>query len=120
MPGTLGQIGRRLQVRSGGPTAAEHGEPSSSCARGRVESAAPAGTGLSASAGQTDGVDSSTLLMTSTLLRRVLPVCLALCIRQGSAAEQAPQLGVSLLTLTNPFFRDLGEAMKDEAAKGGL
>jgi ribose transport system substrate-binding protein len=30
-----------------------------------------------------------------------------------------PQIGVSLLTLTNPFFRDLGDAMKEEAAKHG-
>jgi ribose transport system substrate-binding protein len=42
--------------------------------------------------------------------------------RPSSAAEPARrrQIGVSLLTLANPFFRDLGDAMKDEAAKDGL
>lgn len=35
-------------------------------------------------------------------------------------AAPKPQIGVSLLTLTNPFFRDLGEAMKTEAAQHGL
>jgi ribose transport system substrate-binding protein len=37
------------------------------------------------------------------------------------APAQAPKkkvtIGVSLLTMTNPFFQELGEAMKDEAAK---
>lgn len=37
-----------------------------------------------------------------------------------TAAADRPQIGVSLLTLTNPFFRDLGEAMRAEAAKHGL
>jgi len=37
-----------------------------------------------------------------------------------AAPGKKPQIGVSLLTLTNPFFRDLGEAMKDEAAKHGM
>jgi ribose transport system substrate-binding protein len=38
------------------------------------------------------------------------------------AAEKKPKgvIGVSLLTMTNPFFRDLGNAMKDEAAKHGM
>lgn len=36
------------------------------------------------------------------------------------AAEGKPQIAVSLLTLTNPFFRDLGDAMKEEARKHGL
>lgn len=37
-------------------------------------------------------------------------------------AQQKPKatIGVSLLTLTNPFFVDLGNAMKDEAAKNGM
>jgi ribose transport system substrate-binding protein len=30
-----------------------------------------------------------------------------------------PVIGVSLLTLTNPFFKDIADAMKEEAAKGG-
>lgn len=38
----------------------------------------------------------------------------------GFAAEKRPQIGVSLLTLTNPFFRDLGEAMKTEADRFGM
>lgn len=46
-------------------------------------------------------------------------------ISAGFLAEAAPgkpkaTIGVSLLTLTNPFFRDLGEAMKAEAAKHGM
>jgi ribose transport system substrate-binding protein len=35
----------------------------------------------------------------------------------GAPAKKKPTIGVSLLTMTNPFFRDLGDAMKDEAAK---
>jgi ribose transport system substrate-binding protein len=34
--------------------------------------------------------------------------------------KSKPVIGVSLLTMTNPFFRDLGEAMKVEAAKHGM
>ncbi len=36
------------------------------------------------------------------------------------AAERKARIGVSLLTLTNPFFRDLGAAMKEEAARHGM
>jgi len=36
------------------------------------------------------------------------------------AAERKPQIAVSLLTLTNPFFRDLGDAIKEEAGKHGF
>jgi ribose transport system substrate-binding protein len=36
------------------------------------------------------------------------------------AAERKPQIAVSLLTLTNPFFRDLGDAIKQEAGKHGF
>lgn len=35
-------------------------------------------------------------------------------------AGNKPQIGVSLLTLTNPFFRDLGMAITEEAAKHGM
>lgn len=35
-------------------------------------------------------------------------------------AANKPQIGVSLLTLTNPFFRDLGAALTEEAAKSGF
>ena len=35
-------------------------------------------------------------------------------------AKPRPVIGVSLLTLTNPFFLELGEAMKQEAAKHGM
>ncbi|HXI53792.1 MAG TPA: substrate-binding domain-containing protein [Candidatus Saccharimonadales bacterium] len=58
--------------------------------------------------------------MTSSLVRGLLALCLALSAFPGRAADKTPQLGVSLLTLTNPFFRDLGDAMKDEAAKHRL
>jgi ribose transport system substrate-binding protein len=37
-----------------------------------------------------------------------------------TAPAKKVQIGVSLLTLTNPFFRDLGDAMKDEAAKHNM
>lgn len=37
-----------------------------------------------------------------------------------NAADKKPLIGVSLLTLANPFFRDLGDAMKEEAAKHGM
>jgi len=37
-----------------------------------------------------------------------------------AAPAKKAEIGVSLLTLTNPFFRDLGEAMKDEAARYGM
>lgn len=39
---------------------------------------------------------------------------------EAVGAERRPRIGVSLLTLTNPFFRDLGDAMVDEAARHGL
>jgi ribose transport system substrate-binding protein len=35
-------------------------------------------------------------------------------------AQEKMRIGVSLLTMTNPFFRDLGEAMRDEAAKHNM
>jgi len=37
-----------------------------------------------------------------------------------AADKKKTVIGVSLLTMTNPFFRDLGEAMKVEAAKHGM
>src|SRR5881394_391370 len=58
--------------------------------------------------------------MISSLVRGLIALCLALAVFPGRAADKTPQLGVSLLTLTNPFFRDLGDAMKDEAAKHRL
>ena len=38
------------------------------------------------------------------------------------AAEKKPKatIGVSLFTMTNPFFRDLGEAMREEGARNGM
>ncbi|MEY2407333.1 MAG: ribose transport system substrate-binding protein [Verrucomicrobiota bacterium] len=38
------------------------------------------------------------------------------------AADKKPKavIGISLLTMANPFFRDLGEAMKAEAARNGM
>jgi ribose transport system substrate-binding protein len=37
----------------------------------------------------------------------------------GSTPASRPLIGVSLLTLTNPFFKDLGNAIKEEAGKHG-
>jgi len=47
---------------------------------------------------------------------------LTLGLGSPAAAQAAakPKLGVSLLTLTNPFFRDMGEAIQSEAAKHGM
>jgi len=45
---------------------------------------------------------------------------LLLTLPSSAAETKKSQIGVSLLTLANPFFRDLGEAMKDEAAKHGM
>ncbi len=41
------------------------------------------------------------------------------CFLPASSVAQRKKavIGVSLLTMTNPFFRELGDAMKDEAAK---
>lgn len=56
-------------------------------------------------------------------MRKLLPLLAILCcsLAPVPAAAQAPKkkvtIGVSLLTMTNPFFQELGEAMKDEAAK---
>ena len=35
-------------------------------------------------------------------------------------ADKKPLIGVSLLTLTNPFFKDLGDGITDEAKKNGM
>ncbi|MCC6232509.1 MAG: substrate-binding domain-containing protein [Verrucomicrobiales bacterium] len=63
--------------------------------------------------------------MHSPVSRRALVALplLAACLMLGTslpAADQKSRIGVSLLTLTNPFFRDLGEAMRTEAAKHGM
>ncbi len=52
----------------------------------------------------------------------LLAVLCAALLPHALAAEKKPRaiIGVSLLTMTNPFFRDLGEAMKAEAAKHGM
>jgi ribose transport system substrate-binding protein len=48
-------------------------------------------------------------------------VLLGLCLVTSAAEKKSKvTIGVSLLTMTNPFFRDLGNAMKDEAAKHGM
>lgn len=56
------------------------------------------------------------------LTRRQFVSAVALASASGSlfAAEKKSQIAVSLLTLANPFFRDLGDAMKEEAAKHGM
>src|SRR5437868_6112300 len=48
--------------------------------------------------------------------------CGPICIFSSGAAEKKAKavIGVSLLTMTNPFFRDLGEAMRSEAALHGM
>ncbi|MEK7728535.1 MAG: substrate-binding domain-containing protein [candidate division KSB1 bacterium] len=38
---------------------------------------------------------------------------------ESSTASNRPVIGVSLLTLTNPFFKELGNAVKEEAEKHG-
>lgn len=47
----------------------------------------------------------------------VLILCCLLPSSIPAQAKKKPTIGVSLLTMTNPFFRELGDAMKDEAAK---
>ena len=45
------------------------------------------------------------------------------CLPHSSIAAEAKKkatIGVSLLTMTNPFFRELGDAMKEEAAKNNM
>ncbi len=60
------------------------------------------------------------------LFRRWIGIGCAVGLGVGSgvpgsgAAERKGRIGVSLLTLTNPFFRDLGDAMKAEAARAGM
>lgn len=49
----------------------------------------------------------------------VLGSCLATPPLVAAEAKKT-RVGVSLLTLTNPFFRDLGEAMREEGAKHGF
>jgi ribose transport system substrate-binding protein len=59
-----------------------------------------------------------TKLMVSLAL---LTACCANFCSVGLAAEKKKTtIGVSLLTMTNPFFRDLGEAMREEGAKHGM
>ncbi|MCB9504459.1 MAG: substrate-binding domain-containing protein, partial [Deferribacteres bacterium] len=37
----------------------------------------------------------------------------------GVSESNRPVIGVSLLTMTNPFFKDMGTAIKEEAEKNG-
>src|SRR5256885_692278 len=52
----------------------------------------------------------------------IFSFALAALLSSAISAEKKPKavVGVSLLTMTNPFFRDLGEAMKKEAARHGM
>ncbi len=61
-------------------------------------------------------------MRTRVLLAGALFCGLLLPAPSGPAADKKPKatIGVSLLTLTNPFFKDLGDALKDEAAKHGM
>src|SRR5687768_1538784 len=57
------------------------------------------------------------------LLAVLVIACATPAPARGAADKPArpkPVIGVSLLTLTNPFFLELGEAMKEEAAKHGM
>lgn len=56
-------------------------------------------------------------------MKTILAITLTLAVMLPAGAQtKKPKaiIGVSLLTLTNPFFRDLGDAMKAEAAKHGM
>jgi ribose transport system substrate-binding protein len=59
--------------------------------------------------------------MKSFLLGYGIAACL-LAAGPVVAAEKKPKaiIGVSLLTMTNPFFRELGQALKEEAARHGM
>lgn len=66
------------------------------------------------------------MIQTRRTFLSVLPAALVLVssLAPMAATAAAPaarktRIGVSLLTLTNPFFRDLGDAMKEEGAKYG-
>jgi ribose transport system substrate-binding protein len=50
-------------------------------------------------------------------LSLLLILCCFLPLSIAAPAKKKATIGVSLLTMTNPFFRELGDAMKDEAAK---
>jgi ribose transport system substrate-binding protein len=57
------------------------------------------------------------------ICRSVLFLCFVLFVEvlpSSLAAEKKMKIGVSLLTMSNPFFRELGEAMKAEAAKNNM
>src|SRR5947209_15613667 len=57
------------------------------------------------------------------MLRRLLPVwlvvlCLPGCLWSSGASGQ-PTIGLSLLTLTNPFFKEIADTVTEEAARHG-
>ena len=62
--------------------------------------------------------------MKRSLFLRLLLLALTTLSATGTlvAADKKPKatIGVSLLTLTHPFFKDLGEALRAEAAKNGM
>lgn len=62
-------------------------------------------------------IDHGSLRMLACLLACALLV--AGCGGGRTAGPDKPVIGVSLLTLTNPFFQSLGNAIKDEAEKRG-
>jgi len=51
------------------------------------------------------------------ILSLLLILCCFLPASIAAPPKKKATIGVSLLTMTNPFFRELGDAMKDEAAK---
>jgi len=51
------------------------------------------------------------------LLSLLVTLCCLPSWSVGAPAKKKPTIGVSLLTMTNPFFRELGDAMKDEGSK---
>lgn len=56
------------------------------------------------------------------LILRICCVLFVICVAQITRAADQPKarIGVSLLTLSHPFFQELGAAIRDEAAKHGM
>src|SRR5207237_7970300 len=57
------------------------------------------------------------------LLPLILPLILTSCDRDknktATTEKPKPLIGVSLLTLTNPFFKEMGDTMREEGQKRG-
>src|SRR5262245_11161034 len=59
--------------------------------------------------------------MMGSAMRRTLFCCLLLLTGCGPSQTERPRktIALSVLTLTNPFFREIADAMSDEAARHG-